>query len=228
MSFLVKQDYYGIAGASLVCKSSTEGASASVAEAKGSDGSVVAAVVYGRTSAPSCDYALKGSFSAGEGDIALGRVSAVNGKSFVLGNFAVNTGAGAEPTLAASGEQVEDGAQDACVYELPAFDLSPRHHAQILFGAFEFSGVGCHLQQANYTASASVGKGTKDGDCLAHDVIEGKIECSVEFNQTGAAAPVLTPGEGWIISSPLTLTNSDASFGSWSATLVKYLTKKSA
>ncbi len=226
MAFLVKLDYFGIADTAIVVKSSTEGASQSVAEAKGADGAIVATTIYGRTAAPSCDYALKGNVTKAEGDLALGEVKEVNEKSYALTNVTINTSAGGEPTISASGEQVEDNATAGCKFSLPAFNLLTRHHAQILMEAFTFTGTGCHLQSANYTASCNLAKGTKDGDCLAHDVIEGKIECAVEFVQTGADAPVVTPGEGWILTSPLTLTNSDSSYGTWGCTLTKYLAKE--
>ncbi len=224
MAFLVKQDYFGLANETLVIKSSTEGASASTATAKGSDGSIVAVEVFGKTAAPSCDYAIKGDVTLSS--IKLGGVTTVNSKSYALGSVSINTSAGGEPTVSASGEQVEDNSTPTCVY--PVSDevkLTTRHHAQILFGAFTLGGTGCHLQSANYTMSASVGRATVNGNCVAHDVAEGKIECAVTIQQVGADAPTLTPGDGWTITSPLTLSNPDSDWGSWSGTLTKFLAK---
>lgn len=226
MAFLAKTDYFGLSGTALECTASNDGASASVAEAKGADGSIVAHEVYGETLAPSCDYLLKADWTSAAGAVKLGAVTAADGKKIVLGNLAVNTAAGSAPTVAASGEQVEEGATEGCLYEVPAFSLPKTHHAHILFGAFTLSGAGCHLTAANYTASAGVTKATKDGAVLAHDVGEGKIEAAVTIVQTGSAAPSLSVGEGWSITSPLAMTNPDADYPTYGATLTRYLSVK--
>lgn len=226
MAFLAKTDYFGLSGDALVCTASNDGASASVAEAKGADGSVVAHEVYGEALAPSCDYLLKADWSAAAGAVGLGAVSSQGGKKIALGSVAISTSAGAAPTVAASGEQVEDGASGGCVYEVPAFSLPKTHHAHVLFGAFELSGEGCHLTAANYTASAGITKATKEGAVLAHDVGEGKIEVAATVVQTGTAAPQLAAGEGWSVTSPLAMTNPDADYPTYSATLTRYLSVK--
>lgn len=226
MAFLAKTDYFGLAGTALECTASNDGASASVAEAKGADGSVVAHEVYGEALAPSCDYLLKADWTSAAGAVKLGSVKATDGKSVALSTVSINTSAGSAPTVAASGEQVEDGATDGCLYEVPEFSLPKTHHAHILFSAFTLSGEGCHLTAANYTASAGVTKATKDGAVLAHDVGEGKIEAVVTIVQTGAAAPSLAAGEGWSITSPLAMTNPDADYPTYSATLTRYLSVK--
>lgn len=226
MAFLAKTDYFGLAGTALECTASNDGASASVAEAKGADGSVVAHEVYGEALAPSCDYLLKADWTSAAGAVKLGSVKATDGKSVALSTVSINTSAGSAPTVAASGEQVEDGATDGCLYEVPEFSLPKTHHAHILFSAFTLSGEGCHLAAANYTASAGVTKATKDGAVLAHDVGEGKIEAAVTIVQTGAAAPSLDAGEGWSITSPLAMTNPDADYPTYSATLTRYLSVK--
>ena len=226
MAFLEKTDYFGLSGTALECTTSNDGASASVAEAKGADGSVVAHEVYGEALAPSCDYLLKADWTSAAGAVKLGSVKATGGKSVALASVAINTSAGSAPTVAASGEQVEDGATDGCLYEVPAFSLPKTHHAHILFGAFTLSGAGCHLTAANYTASAGITKATKEGAVLAHDVGEGKIEAVVTIVQTGAAAPSLAAGEGWSITSPLAMTNPDADYPTYSATLTHYLSVK--
>ncbi len=226
MAFLAKTDYFGLAGTALECTASNDGASASVAEAKGADGSVVAHEVYGEALAPSCDYLLKADWTSAAGAVKLGSVKATDGKSVALSTVSINTSAGSAPTVAASGEQVEDGATDGCLYEVPEFSLPKTHHAHILFSAFTLSGEGCHLTAANYTASAGVTKATKDGAVLAHDVGEGKIEAVVTIVQTGAAAPSLDAGEGWSITSPLAMTNPDADYPTYSATLTRYLSVK--
>lgn len=130
---------------------------------------------------------------------------------------------------------MEDSSTGVCQYSLPAFKVSKKHHAQILFDAFDYNktvsggtaSTGVHLKSTSYTASGSITKGEKEGVCLTHDIVEGKIECSVEFVQVGNVKPEITPNlaEGWDVTSVLTCSNPDADWPSWSATLTKYLTK---
>ena len=152
-----------------------------------------------------------------------------------MNNFAINTAAGSAPTFSASGEQVEEDSTGVCQYSIPAFEVTKKHHAQILFGAFSYNktvsggttSTGVHLKSAAYTASGSITKGEKEGVCLTHDIVEGKIECAVEFVQVGDVKPEITPNleDGWDVTSKLTCSNPDADWPSWSATLTKYLVK---
>ena len=66
---------------------------------------------------------------------------------------------------------------------------------------------------------------TKDGEVLAWDVSEGKIEEQIGVVQTGSTAPTITPAQGWIVTSPLTQSNPDSDFPTYQATIVKYLSK---
>lgn len=227
MAFKTKTDYFGIDDdAKIVCTSSSDGASHSVAEAKGEDGSVVAHEVYGATIAPSCEYALKSAWERGgeqpPNPIKLGSVTQTGDDKVALLNFSIGTSAGSAPTVSASGEKV---AGDGCTYSIPAFTIPKTHHAHILFDAFTLGGSGCHLTEASYTASCGISKAEKEGVCLAHDVVEGKIEASINIVQTGSAEPTVEPGDGWYLSSPLACTNPDADYPTWEATLTKYLAK---
>ena len=142
-----------------------------------------------------------------------------------LNSIEIGTAAGSAPTFSASGEQVEHPSSGYCTYPIPAFTLGRKHHAQVLFGAFTVRGGDCHLKSANYSCSASVTKAEKEGVCLTHDIVEGRIECSVEILQTGDTAPVIEPGEGWVVTSPLACSNPDSDWPSHSATLTLYLAK---
>ena len=225
MAFQSKTDFYSLSGTSLVCVSGSDGATASVAEATDSEGTIVASTVYGETSAPSNSYVVKGTVSSTTTPVNLGKVTTVGGKSYVLGTFSIDTSAGSPATVEASGEQVEANATTNCSYTLPAFSLPVTHHAHILFDAFSLAGTGCHLQSANYSATAAITKATKEGACLAHDVSEGKIEAQITVNQTGSTEPTLTAGTGWTVTAPLACDNPDADYPSWTATLTYYLTK---
>lgn len=230
MAFIQKEDYLGLSDDKLVCTASNDGASASVAEAKGQDGSVVASEVYGENLAPSCDYQLKGEWSRGSespspNPVKLGAVTTVGTKKICLSGLSISTSAGAAPTVSANGEQVADDATAACVYALPAFTLPKTHHAHILWDCATVGGAGCHLTAASYSASASVSKATKEGVVLTHDVVEGKIEAQLTIMQNGSAKPTVTPGEGWVVTGVLACSNPDADWPTWSCTLTKYLAK---
>lgn len=229
MAFKTKTDPFGIVGSltTIACKATADGNSASVAEARDENGTIVAQEVFGENMAPSADYAIKGTFAPSAGDIKLGAVTTYKTKRVALTNLTINTSAGGEPTVSASGEQVEESTAGTCpaLYSIPAFSLGPCHHAKILFSAFTLSGTGCHLQSANYTASCENGKATVEGAVVAHGVFGAKIECQVEIIQTGTTEPTLAPGTGWKITSPLAETNPDAEYPTFSATLTKLLEK---
>jgi hypothetical protein len=230
MAFKEKKDWFGLAkeGTNLVAVGENDGATSQVVDVHDDKGSFILSTAYGETIAPSVDYKLKGTFKqVGDNvaDIALGQVAPIDGNAVALVSLEISTGTGAEPTVAASGEQVQDGATTVCKYIIPPFELKPRHHAQILFDAFTVAGNGCHLQTANYSIACSVSKATKDGVCLAFDVIEGVIEASITIAQVGEEKPVLTPGDGWTVSGVLACENPDAAYPTWSATLKKNLAK---
>lgn len=226
MAFVTKQDYYNLAdSSSLLCVSTNDGATASVAEAHGDNGEIVASTVYAETSAPSCDYILKANWTKAANAIGLGSVSTVSSKKFALASITITTATGAAPTVSASGEQVESTATTGCVFSCPAISLPKTHHAHTLFSAFTLSGSGCHLTGATYTLSANISKATKDGECVAFDVSDGKITASVTIVQTGTAAPTLSAGTDWEITSPLACSNPDANYPTFTGTLTKYLAK---
>ena len=232
MAFATKTDPFALTGSGkpgdgiLECVSVTDNASASVAEAHDENGTLIAHEVYGEQIAPSAEYKVKKTDDI-EG-VTLGAVTTYDNKRVVLTNVQINTSAGGETTVSASGEQVEASTDGTCPaqFELPDIPVGVCHHAKALFSAFTLGGTGCYLQSANYTFACAVGKATKDGTPIAHGVYEGYAEAQVEIIQTGTTAPTLTAGTagGWFISSPLSKTNPDADYPTWSATLRKQLT----
>lgn len=229
MAFATKTDPFEIVGNAgiLECVSVTDNKSASVAEAHDENGSFVAYEVFGEQIAPSADYKVKKSGSI-QG-VKLGAVTTYDSKRVVLSNIHIHTGAGEETTVTASGEQVEDSTDGTCPakYSLPDIPVGVCHHAKALFNAFAVGGTGCHLQTADYDFACVVGKATKDGETIAHGVYEAYGEVQVEIIQTGSADPTLTvpQNSSWFISSPLSKTNPDADYPTWSATLRMHLEK---
>jgi hypothetical protein len=246
--FISKTDYFGLAGSSLAVTSDTSGYAVETIEPTDDKGSYVAdaAMTYGAKLSPSNDYALKAKWTPET--FALGSVRTVRlampassgieatekDWSICLTNVTISTSAGSAPTVSASGESVEDGSVATCTYNAAGFSLPTTHHAHILMDAFSLTGDGCYLKSANYTMSCSMQSATKDGTVLSHDVTEGVVECQIEILQTRDAnpdvttPPVVTPGDGWVVVSPPTRTNSDSDYPTWSCTLRKYLAKTTA
>lgn len=243
--FIEKIDYFGLAGTSLAVTSDTSGYSAEAIEPTDDKGSYIkdASMTYSAKLSPSNDYAVKAKWSPET--FALGSINTVRlatpassgiaaqekDWSICLTNVSISTSAGSTPTVSASGESVEDGSVATCTYNATGFVLPTTHHAHILMDAFTLTGDGCYLKSANYTMSCSLGTATKNGTVLSHDVYEGVVECQIDILQVKDAnpdvttPPVVTPGEDWVITSPLTRTNSDSDYPTWSATLRKYLVK---
>ena len=225
MSFPTKPDYFGLgANAALALKNSSRNKSASTAEAQNEIGDTVAMEVFGEQSAPSVTYELIADLQLST--IKLGAVTTVDSKPFVLTSVSWNTAPGTVPELQCGGEQVEANATTAnsTTIALPGLSLKRWHDAQILGKAFALTGDGCYVNGCNYTASADVSKATVDGEILAHDIQNGRIEVSVTIVQTGDVAPTIAAGTEWEIVSPLTVDNPDEDYPTWTATLRMNLT----
>jgi len=228
MAFLTKVDPFGLASNTLAVKSTSDGTSSSIAEAMDEDGTIVAQTAFGTRMSPSADYALKAETEFE--DIQLGAVNTYKTKRVVLTNLQINTSAGGEPTISASGEEIEAASSGTCpaTYTVPDFTLGVCHHAKILFSAFTYTGSGCHLNSANYTAACENGTATVEGEVVAHGVYGAYLECTAEFVATSGTTPTVTPGSGWAVSSALSETNPDAEYPTYSITLRKPLEKDSA
>ena len=229
MSFPAKVDVYGLAEANkIIIQSTTGGETATNVEATGEDGSIVANSVIGELANPSCDMQLQADVTKAAGAWKIGGVTTSNSKKFALEKISITTSGGAAPSISVSGKQVNSGATTGCYYPVPAFSLSLKHHAQILFSAFTLAGTGVHLTGASYEISGNINVVTIDGVPIAFDVTQGKIEVSVTIKQCGEATPVLSAGTGFEITSPLASSNPDADYPTWTATLTQYLTKSDA
>lgn len=224
MAFQEKTDYFGLATESggLVLTSSTENKSATVIQAHDEKGDVVAHEIVGETSAPSCTYVVKS-----DATITGQKLGFASG-GYVVSSISITTGAGTPPSITVTGEAVPASSHTDCYYDTPACTVEVCHHAQTLFSAFTLSGDGCYLTSANYTISGSLTKATKDGETIAYDIADGKIEAQVEIVQTGATEPTFEAGTGFTITSPLTKTEGDAAYPTWTATVTKNLTHHTA
>ena len=221
MAFLTKVDPFGISSSTLAVKSTSDGNSGSVAEATDENGTIVAQESYGNRMSPSAEYALKKETTFDE--IVLGGVSTYKTKRVVLTQLTINTSAGGEPTISASGEEIEASSDGTCpaTYTIPEFTLGVCHHAKILFSAFAITGTGCYLNSANYTAQCENGTAMIEGAVVAHGVYGAYLEVTAEIISTSGTVPTVTPGTGWVVSSPLAETNPDADYPTYSITLRK-------
>lgn len=99
------------------------------------------------------------------------------------------------------------------------------HHAQT-FGAFTYGGTGAHLTQSTFTATCTINVASKDGVPLAHDITDGRLEVNgtLQVSDASYGTPTLSAASGWNITAPLTETNPDSDYPTYSFTVTKYLT----
>lgn len=229
MAFLPKTDYFGLttAPANFVIISSDENRSTSTAEAQNEKGDVVATQTYGETSAPSCSYVLSGSASTSSIN-EMGNPISSGGLNYVITNISISTGAATPPSITVSGEEVPSGTHcsNDCYYDIPTATIDACHHAQALFGfSFASIGTGFYVTQADYTIECSLTRATENGETVAYDVTEGKVTAQFTIQGTGVdGTPSLSaPSNDWITTSPLTQSNPDAGYETYSISFTKNL-----
>lgn len=179
MSLQAKPDYFGLSsGGSLVVTQSNENKSSGLAIGHDDKGDIVAYEPFGEKISPNCTYVLKENYTLGS--LVCGQPITYNNKKLVYGSVTINTAAGSPPTIDITGEEVpSDFSHSDCKYNIPAETLKMCHHAQILWSAFTISGDGNYLQSANYTAGGELSTATKDGNIVAYDVTDGKLEVQI-------------------------------------------------
>lgn len=178
--------------------------------------------------APACDYIVTNNIDLSA--ITLGTVKQIDvlssNTNYCLGEVTITTAAGSAPTITASGSQVESGvAKSACTAKTPSVTVSRLHHAQN-FGAFGLqAGFGAHLTQCTFTAQCTVSTADKDGTPLAHDIVDGRctVTGTIQCSTSPYTLPVITPTNGWEITAPLSETNPDGDFPTYTFTLTNYL-----
>lgn len=223
MSFQNKTDYFSLDdGSTIIIVSSDENKSATVIQARDEKGDVVAQEIVGQMIAPSCSYVIKANASTGA--FKIGEPIGTDTKYTITG-ITITTGAGSPPSLQVSGEQIPTSSHTDCYYDVPSTTIKVCHHAQNLFGALTGTtyGTGCYLTQATYNVSGTLTKATKDGETIAYDISEGKIEATFTFVSTTGSAPTLSKGSDWEYTSPLTRSEADADYTQYTCTLTKNL-----
>ena len=128
--------------------------------------------------------------------------------------------------MTASGSQVEANiVEGSCKATLPNITIGGLHHAQT-FGAFQLSGAGAHLTQSTYSAQCDISTAEKDGVILAHDIVGGTVTINgtIQVSNPSYPVPVLSVASGWTVTSPVSETNPDSNFPTYTFTITKYLT----
>ena len=220
MAFSTPVDYVGLADTALTLISSTENKTAQTKEAVNDRGDIVAREVFGEQKTPSSDYKLAANLSK---TITLGDLTTVGTDKVILKSISIKTSAGKAPELSANGITIQAAGTVSSTVDLGTVVCSVRHKAQIIDSAFTLSGTGADLNECTYTADCDVTTATKEGDVISHDVSGAKATVSATIVQSGSAVPVITAGTNWDITAPLTVSNPDSDYPSWTVTLVKSL-----
>ena len=233
--FVAKTDPWGLTGSGKVLElvAVSDNKSASVAEAKNENGDTVAWHMYGIQYAPTYDYRV-----AGSGDITIPvfgdpvTTTMADGTSVKLlaTNWTLSTSANGETTFSLTAESIPASVTAICPYQIDCGDVEvgPCQHAKLLFDCGTLGGTGCYLQAATYNGTCTLGKPTKNGDAIAAAVTDGRITAALTIIQTGSTIPSITAGNDWNVTAPLTCTNPDAEYPTWTTTLTMYLTAEDA
>lgn len=212
MPFLVKKDFCGFSAKSdkILVRDHQLNGSVEKYQPQGQDGSFDQGTeVFGENTAPSNSYGVKApgvEFEAGA--IKLNEVVTVDSKPYALESFEIETAAGSPVKLTAKSKEIESGtdATVQCKYPVPAFSLSTKQHAQILFGAFTLSGNGCTLTACKAAIGGSINVDKVAGTKISSDINSGIITVTGTILRSANVAenepPVITPAEGWILTNP--------------------------
>lgn len=223
MAFKAKKERFGLGSISgLKLVSESENKSASSVEAKGEDGFTIAREIFGERTAPTGEYEVIGDVTLT--GIKLGTVTEADSKKVALLSIRVTTSAGGAPKVSVSGQSIGSASTTgACKVSLPAVVIKALHHAQN-FGQFSISGTGAHLTDSSIEFTASLSEATKDGETIAYDIVDGRIQISgtIQVSDAAYGAPTVT-ASGYDFTSPLTESNPDSNFPTYSFTAVKSL-----
>lgn len=228
MAFKTKTEYFGLASiAGLKLVSTVENKSASNVEARGEDGFAIAREVFGERVAPSAEYEVIADVNVKT--LELGTINTVDSKKIAFLTLRASTSAGSAPKVSAAGQDVGNStATGTCKVALPEVVIKALHHAQN-FGQFSISGQGAHLTDSSIEFTAQLSEASKDGDIIAYDVVDGRITISgtIQVSDAAYGKPSVT-ATGYDFTSPVTETNPDSNFPTYTFTAVKSLTAKTA
>ena len=230
MAIPAKTDYCGLAttfSTELVTVSDAENLSTEKYQPTGQDGSFAATEIIMTTAAPSNTYKLKADISAAAGDVNLNSITTFGGKTFALEQITISTSGGSAPTVSATCKEVESDADDStqCLYEIPAWALTTKQHAQDIFSALTLTGTGCVFTQIDTTIGCTVNPEPANGTLIASDANSGVITITGTILQTGTTAPTLAAASGWTVTQAPNCNNPENQYKSYSFEVQKILAK---
>ena len=240
MPFLVKKDFCGLSKKSdkILVRDHQLNGSVEKYQPQGQDGSFDQGTeVFGEDTAPSNSYALKApGVEFNDGDIKPGEVTEIDDKSYALESFEIETAAGSAVKFTAKSKEIESGtdATVQCKYLVPAFSLSTKQRAQILFGAFTLSGKGCTLTACKASIGGSVNVDKIAGVKISSDINSGILTVTGTIlrsaNVKDNEAPIVTPADGWVLTQPPepTENNPETEYPTYEFELQKPLVKETA
>lgn len=81
------------------------------------------------------------------------------------------------------------------------------------------------MTQSSLDATATLTTATKDGDVLAHDISEAMMNVTgtIQVSDSTYGVPTIAPADGWVLTAPLTETNPDSDFPTYTFTVTRYL-----
>lgn len=231
MAFQTKVDRCGLSAIAntLLVRDDAYNGSNQVYQPNGGNGDILGVEPYGESAAPTNSYGIPSpGVSFAKDAVKLNAITVVGNKNFALESIAISTGPNA-PTLSAVCKLIEDAATAAnqCVYKVPAFSISSKHHAQILFDAFTLGGTGANLTGCDAKIGCTVDVDDVEGTNISSDAGGASIVVSGTIIVNGSAVPTITPKSGWTLTkSPhLTDTNPEAQWKNYSFELVLPLEK---
>lgn len=237
MAFATKKDYCGLvakfnSGTSVVLeiRDANENKSVQTYRAVDNSGAVIAEETFGSDSAPANSYALKATLDADDGDLQVGSavITTVDGVKYALQSVTINTSAASPVQISAVAQQVESGASaaNAVAFDVPAFTVTTRHVAQDIFSAISTQ-TNLSVTSLQAVISCNVTKDTITGEIISSDANTGTITITGTALQrstaNNAAAPAIAFADGWSVTSPLSCTNPETTYPTYSFTISKPL-----
>ena len=233
MAFAQKTDYSSLTtkfDSALQVRDETENASAESYRPISNDGDIFANEVYGEDSAPSNNYALKGTLENKANDpllIGAGAVKTVGNKKFGLETLNINTSAGTPVAISASVQELESDADNTGTrFVVPPFTVTTKHKAQDIFGAID-SITNATMTTLNHVIGCTITRDKIEGTKLSSDANSGLITITGTLLQkstaNNAAAPTLTVANGWTLTQKPTRTNPESAYPEFAFTITKAL-----
>ena len=212
-------EYFGRGSDTVIkLKSSSEGGTSQNKEAVDARGDVIARAVYGAIVKPSGDYEVQ---LAGNFVGVLGAVNTVDSVVICVTGVNVVLKSGTPPAVKIMGESLQAGATVSSTITLPTIALTTLHKAVDPLSGITLSGTGCELHEVEIDATCTLSRATVAGETIAHDIMGGKLTIKYKIAQSGETKPTATAGTGFTITEPLTCSNPDEDYPTWTVAVMQ-------